>query len=125
MKLAVSLFLLVARRESSTLAFAPTSVVKYRSSHLAARWTNPFANWGKKRESVVIELDDDEPMSENGFTSSLLGDQEDDDVIEKEAKSMLNRLKTKTPNKMVERTEEEEKADWEVKVCHQLLFCIF
>lgn len=116
MKLAVSLFLLVARRESSTLAFAPTSVVKYRSSHLAARWTNPFANWGKKRESVVIELDDDEPMSENGFTSSLLGDQEDDDVIEKEAKSMLNRLKTKTPNKMVERTEEEEKADWEVKV---------
>ena len=66
----------------------------------------------------MIEDDDDEPKSENGFTSSLLGDQEDDDVIEKEAQSMLDRFKKKTVAKMIERTEQEEKVDWEVKVCH-------
>jgi len=118
MKLAVSLFLLAARRQSSTAAFAPSSIAKYRSSHheLAARWRNPFANFLKKKEIVVIEDDNAEPMSDNGFTSSLLGDQEDDDVIEKETKLLLNRFKTKTINKMIERTEKEENIiDWEVK----------
>lgn len=69
--------------------------------------------------SVVIEEDDDEPKSENGFVGSLLGDQEDADVIEKEAKSMLDRFKTKTVTNIFDRTEKEEKVDWEVKVCHQ------
>ncbi len=115
MKLSLSLFLLAL--PSPTLSFAPNhGVAKSRSTlHELEAWRNPFAK-KKTSGSLVIE-DDDEPKAEAGFTSSILGDQEDDDVIEKERAELLGRIKKgKTPNNVIDKTEKEAQVDWDVKV---------
>ena len=90
MKLLFSLFLLTL--PSSTLSFAPGPIAKTRSTHQQlAAWTNPFGRKNKK-ESLVPD-EDDEPKAEGGFTSSIMGDQEDADAVQKETKILLGRFR--------------------------------
>jgi hypothetical protein len=114
MKLLFSLFLLTL--PSSTLSFAPGPIAKTRSTHQQlAAWGGWSFGRKNKKESLVPD-EDDEPKAEGGFTSSIMGDQEDADAVQKETKILLGRFtKGKTISKVVEKSEKEEQVDWEVE----------
>ena len=114
MKLLLSCFLFTLT--NPTNAFAPTALAKTRVSHQElSAWNWSFGrNEGKK--SLIPDDIDDEPKSEGGYTSTLLGDQADAETVEKEAKGLLARFKKgRIPKNVVEQTAEQEKLGWEVK----------
>jgi hypothetical protein len=114
MKLRLSCFLFTLT--NPTNAFAPTTALaKTRlSNQELSAWNWSFGrNKGKKS---LIPEDDDEPKSEGGYTSALLGDKADAETMEKEAKGLLSRFKKgKTPNNIVQQSEKQDEVDWEVK----------
>ena len=114
MKLLLSCFLFTLT--NPTNAFAPTALAKTRVSHQElSAWNWSFGrNKGKK--SLIPDDDDEEPKSEGGYTSTLLGDKADAEDMEKEAKGLLSRFKKgKTPNAIVQQSEKQDEVDWEVK----------
>jgi len=120
MRLLLSTFLL-ASLPSACLAFAPgPSVARVRTTqhelHAEPCWW-PFGRQDVKKPTALIPEDTDE-VSKGGFTSRILGDMACNDVIEKETKALLSKF-GKTGSKVIrgamERSEDEEKVDWEVK----------
>jgi len=114
MKLLLSCFLFTLT--NPTNAFAPTALAKTRLSRQElSAWNWSFGR-NKDKKSLIPDADDDEPKSEGGYTSTLLGDQADAETVEKEAKGLLSWFKKgRIPKEIVQQTAEQDELDWEVK----------
>ena len=117
-RLILSAFLISCPFRLYNLHLHPLSVIRAKTTKDEPnRWWWPFGRKDVKEPTALLPNDMCD-ASAGGFCSDLLGDTKSAEEIEEETKNLMNRvgkIGTNMIKDAVERPEDEEKIDWEVK----------